>query len=37
MDPLDFQQAFLESNNSIKFGFGKLAGRGLVRSSPPAA
>jgi hypothetical protein len=33
----DFQQAFFESNNSIQFGFGKLAGRGLVRSAPPAA
>jgi len=33
----DFQQAFLESKNSIQFGFGKLAGRGLVRSAPPAA
>ena len=33
----DFQQAFLESNNSIQFGFGKLASRGLVRSAPPTA
>ena len=33
----DFQQAFFESNNSIQFGFGKLASRGLVRSAPPAA
>lgn len=33
----DFQQAFLESNNSIQFGFKKLAGRGLVRSAPSAA
>jgi hypothetical protein len=30
-------KAFLESHNSIQFGFGKLAGRGLVRSAPPAA
>ncbi|KAH0730935.1 hypothetical protein KY285_001849 [Solanum tuberosum] len=30
-------QRFLESNNSIQFAFGKLAGRGLVRSAPPAA
>lgn len=35
---LIFSKHFLfESNNSIQFGFGKLASRGLVRSAPPAA
>jgi hypothetical protein len=34
---LSFQLAFLESHNSIQSGFGKLSGRGLVRSAPPAA
>ena len=35
--PYFFEARFLESNNSIQFAFGKLAGRGLVRSAPPAA
>ena len=33
----DFQQAFLESNNSIQFSFGKLIGRKLVHSTLPEA